>query len=74
MPVRFPGFFCSPDSDLRDEIQEAGQRLVSVIPHVAELHNHLLLQFVINDRDGERRGLICQEVPIVCTLEMKLQI
>lgn len=34
----------------RNEVQEAGEWLVGMIPHVAELHHHLLLEPVIDDR------------------------
>lgn len=65
----FNSFFC-----LRDEIHEASQRLVRLIPHVAKLHHHLLLQLVIDNGHGERRRLVCQEAAIVCALQVELQI
>lgn len=58
----------------RNKVQKACQGLVCVVPHVTELHHHLLLQLVINDRDGERGGFVSQEVPIVCALEVQLQV
>lgn len=59
---------------LRDEIHEAGQRLVRLVPHVAKLHHHLLLQLVIDDRHGEGGRLVCQEAAIICALQVELQI
>lgn len=59
---------------LRDEVQEAGQRLIGMVSHMAELHHHFLLQLVIDDGDRERGSLVGQKVPIVCALEMKLQV
>lgn len=58
----------------RDEIHEAGQRLVRLVPHVAKLHHHLLLQLVIDDRHGEGGRLVCQEATIICALQVELQI
>ena len=34
---------------LRNEVQEAGEWLIGMVPHVAELHHHLLLKPVINN-------------------------
>lgn len=59
---------------LRDEVHEAGQRLIRLVPHVAELHHHLLLQLVIDDGHGEWRRLVRQETTIVCALQVQLQI
>lgn len=59
---------------LRDEVHEAGQRLVGLIPHVAKLNHHLLLQLVIDDGHGEGGRLICQEAAIIGALKVKLQI
>lgn len=59
---------------LRDEVHEASQRLVRLVPHVAELHHHLLLQLVVDDRHGERRRLVGQEAAIVGALQVELQI
>ena len=59
---------------LRDEVHEAGQRLVGLVPHVTELHHHLLFQLVVDDGDGERRRLVGQEAPIVGALQVKLEI
>lgn len=58
----------------RDKVQKTCQGLVRVVPHVTELHHHLLLQLVINDRHSERGGFIGQEVPIVCALEVQFQV
>lgn len=59
---------------LRDEVHETGQWFIRLVPHVAKLHHHFLLQLVINNRHCERRGLVGQEAAIVCALQMKLQI
>lgn len=59
---------------LRDEVHEAGQRLVRLVPHVPKLHHHLLLQLVINNGHSEGRCLVCQEAAIVCALQVELQI
>lgn len=59
---------------LRDEIHEAGQRLVRLVPHVAELHHHLLLQLVIDDGYGEGRRFVGQKASIIRALQVKLQI
>lgn len=45
-----------------------------MVPHVTELHHHLLLQLVVYDRDSKRGGFIGQEVPIVCALEVQFQV
>lgn len=59
---------------LRDEIHEAGQRLIRLVPHMAKLNHHLLFQLVINDGDSEGGGFIGQEASIVSALQMKLQV
>ncbi len=58
----------------RDEIHEAGQRLIRLVPHMAELNHHLLFELVINDGDSEGRGFIGQEASIVSALQVKLQV
>lgn len=60
--------------NIRDEVHEAGQWLIRLVPHVTKLHHHLLLQLVINDGHGERRRLVGQEAAIVCALQVELQI
>lgn len=45
-----------------------------MVPHVPELHHHLLLQLVVYDGDGERGRLVGQEVPIVGALQVQLQV
>lgn len=59
---------------LRDEVHEAGQRLIGLIPHVAKLNHHLFLQLVVDDGHGEGGCLVCQEAAIVSALQVKLQI
>lgn len=59
---------------LRDEVHEAGERLVRLVPHVAKLHHHLLLQLVVDDGHSERRRLVGQEAAVVCALQVELQI
>lgn len=58
----------------RDKVQKTCQGLIGMVPHVPELHHHLLLQLVIDDGHGEWGGFIGQEVPIVCALEVQFQI
>ncbi len=58
----------------RDEIHEAGQRLIRLVPHMAELNHHLLFELVINDGDSEGRGFIGQEASIISALQVKLQV
>ena len=73
---------CCPDGDgvqhhgahSRDEIQEAGEWLIRVVPHVAELHHHLLLEPVINDGHCQWRRLVGQEVAVVRALQVQLQV
>lgn len=57
-----------------DKVQEGGQRLYSVIPHVLEFNHQLLPQFIINHGHRERGGLIGQELTIISTLKMELQV
>lgn len=45
-----------------------------MVPHVTELHYHLLFQLVVYDRDSEWGGFVGQEVPIVCALKVQFQV
>lgn len=57
-----------------DKVEEGRQWLVGVISHVLELDHQFLAQFVIDDRHGERRRLVCQKLSIISALKMKFQI
>ena len=58
----------------RNEVQKAGQRLIRMVPHVTELHHHLLLEPVVDDRHCQWRSLVGQEVSIVSALQVQLQV
>jgi len=57
-----------------DEVQEVGQRLHSVVPHVLELDDQLFAQLVVDDGHRQGRGLVGQEAAIVGSLQMQLEI
>lgn len=55
-------------------IQEGGQGLHRMVPHVLELCHQLVAQLVVNHRHLEWRRLVGQKVAIVSALKVQLQI
>lgn len=65
---------CMSSKDSRDIVHESCKRLHRLISKMPKLYDHLLPQFVINHRDGERTSFILQKAAIVCALKMKFQV
>lgn len=59
---------------VRDEVQERGQRLHSMIPQVLELNHELLAQLVVDGGHGQGRWLVGQELAVVGALQVQLQV
>lgn len=59
---------------VRDVVQEGGQRLDRMVAHVLELDHQLLAQLVVDHGHGQRGRFVREELPIVRTLQVQLQI
>lgn len=57
-----------------DEVQECRQWLDGMVAQVLELNHQLLAQFVVDDRNRQRRWLIGQELTVIGALQMQFQI
>ena len=45
-----------------------------MVPQMVELNDHLFLEFIINGGDRQGTRLIGEEISIISTLKVKLQI
>lgn len=45
-----------------------------MVPQVLELEDILFSKLVVDDRNGQWAWFICQEIAVVCRLQMKLQV
>ena len=60
--------------DLRDVIQESGQRLEGVVAEMSKFRHELFLQSLIDDLDSDVSRFVGKEISVICRLQMQLQI
>lgn len=56
------------------EVEKGGQRLNGLVAHVLKFDDQLFTQPIVDSGDGERRGLIGQELTVVSALQVKFQV
>ncbi len=60
--------------DSRDKVEEGGEGLDGLRPHVHELRDRLLPELVVERWDGNWARLVRQKVPVVRPRQMELQV
>lgn len=59
---------------VRNVVEECAERLHGMIAHMLEFNDEFLAQLVIDDRHGQRAGLVGQKLTVVGGLQMQLEI